>query len=293
MWAPSSARALARAITSAFAALIFAEALAEPLEPGTAEGAPVLGLDRRLELEAMRDPPPVRLAAIPPRAADADTFRAAGAEPFGSIALRIAEGELWRKWRRVEHEIRLEAELLAACRASPADCPSAAARRFLAIIDLGRARQGRARLGEINRAINLSIRPTSDLAQYGVLDLWSSPLETLAAGAGDCEDYAIAKYVALRESGLGNEDLRLLIVRDSKLREDHAVVAARLEDRWVVLDNRRLVLLEDVELKHYVPMFEIDDDGVKRLVSHETLRSSSGHAPKAGLPASEPAPGTH
>ena len=133
---------------------------------------------------------------------------------------------MWRKWRGVQHEISRESELLALCHASPGDCPSAPARRFLAIIETGKARQGRARLGEINRAINLSIRPMSDWAQYGVADLWSSPLATLAAGAGDCEDYAIAKYVALREAGLDNEDLRLLVVRDTNLHRNHAVVAA-------------------------------------------------------------------
>ena len=65
-----------------------------------------------------------------------------------------------------------------------------------------RARDGRARLGEINRAINLAIRPMSDLAQYGEIDVWSSPLVTFAHGAGDCEDYAIAKFVALRLAGI-------------------------------------------------------------------------------------------
>ena len=53
----------------------------------------------------------------------------------------------------------------------------------------------------INRDINMAIRPTSDLAQWGVTDRWSAPLATLASGRGDCEDYAIAKYVALREAG--------------------------------------------------------------------------------------------
>jgi predicted transglutaminase-like cysteine proteinase len=33
-----------------------------------------------------------------------------------------------------------------------------------------------ARLGEINRAVNLSIRATSDWAQYGVDDFWSAPI---------------------------------------------------------------------------------------------------------------------
>ena len=293
MWAPGPARALAQAMTIAFAALIFPEALAEPIASAPVQGAPILSPDRRLELEAMRHPHPVRLAAIDPKTPTSGESHSAGTEPFGWMALQAPEGALWRKWRGVQHEIRMESAVLALCRTNPGDCPSAPARRFLAMIETAQARQGRARLGEINRAINLSIRPMSDLAQYGVVDLWTSPLATLAAGAGDCEDYAIAKYVALREAGIDNEDLRLLIVRDTKLREDHAVVAARLDGRWLVLDNRRLVLLEDMQLTQYVPIFEIDDDGVKRLVSGEMLERSSRNEPGARRAASDPNPGAH
>jgi predicted transglutaminase-like cysteine proteinase len=107
----------------------------------------------------------------------------------------------------------------------------------------------------------------SDLSQYGVPDFWSSPLSTIAAGSGDCEDYAIAKYVALREIGVADQDLRLVIVRDTKLREDHAIITARLAGRWLVLDNRRLLLLEDTELPQYVPVFAIDNGGVKKVVA--------------------------
>jgi predicted transglutaminase-like cysteine proteinase len=70
------------------------------------------------------------------------------------------------------------------------------------IVELGRQRAGRAQLGEINRAVNLSIRPATDWTQYGVDDFWSPPLATLEKGAGDCEDYAILKYLALRETGI-------------------------------------------------------------------------------------------
>jgi len=294
MWAAGPARVLAWAITMAFAALSFPHALAEPIEP-TALAAPGLSPDRRLELEARRYADSVRLAALDPGPAKSPASASLSAEPYGRIALPAPEGELWRKWRQVEREIRTEAAVLARCRADPGDCPSAAARRFLAIIEAGQARRGRARLGEINRAINLSIRPMSDLAQYGVPDLWTSPLATLAAGAGDCEDYAIAKYVALREAGLERRDLRLLVVRDRKLRDDHAVVAARLDGRWLVLDNRRLLLLEDLQLTQYLQMFEIDDAGVKRLVPRETLHGSATIEPAASPAAagSDPAPGAH
>jgi len=187
-------------------------------------------------------------------------------EPFGLATLRISAGGLSSKWGRVERDIQSESHILANCRADRDHCPSAAALRFLAIIDSARLRTGRARFGEINRAINLAIRPMSDLAQYGVADLWTSPLVTLTAGAGDCEDYAIAKYVALREAGVSEDDLRLLVVLDTKLREMHAVVAARLDGSWVVLDNRRLVMLHEVELKDYMPLFAIDHGSVKRFL---------------------------
>src|SRR5262249_61092446 len=93
------------------------------------------------------------------------------------------------KWRDVLARIASEQETLAPCRASPDACPPAA-RRLLQLVELGRRHEGRARLGEINRAVNLSIRATSDLSQYGVDDFWSPPLATLEKGAGDCEDYA-------------------------------------------------------------------------------------------------------
>jgi len=63
------------------------------------------------------------------------------------------------------------------------------------------AAQGLARVGLINRAVDLAITPTSDEAQWGVVDHWSPPFETLQTHRGDCEDYAIVKYVALLQAG--------------------------------------------------------------------------------------------
>ncbi len=64
-----------------------------------------------------------------------------------------------------------------------------------------------------------------------MLDRWSAPLVTFASGRGDCEDYAIAKYVALREAGIAEADLRLVISHDSAIGEDHAVVTARVDGK--------------------------------------------------------------
>jgi Predicted periplasmic protein len=153
---------------------------------------------------------------------------------------------------------------------------SPAALRFLAIVDDARAREGRARLGEINRAINLAIRPMSDEAQYGEIDVWSTPLVTFAHGAGDCEDYAIAKFVALRLAGISSDDLRLVIMRDTVHGEDHAVAAVRLDGHWLTLDNRRMAMVEDANIRNYRPLFVINQSGAMRYADAPLLASLRG-----------------
>ena len=169
--------------------------------------------------------------------------------------------ELSAKWADLQSRIQSEQETLAACCAGSTNCP-VAARRFLQIVELGRQRQGRARLAEINRAVNFSIRPVSDWAQYGVADFWSSPLVTLSAGAGDCEDYAVVKYVALREAGIAVDDLRLLFVYYPRRRTNHAVVAVHLGEEWLILDNLTLIMINSSDARHYSPLFVLDHRGV-------------------------------
>src|SRR5229473_2534556 len=145
------------------------------------------------------------------------------AEPFGLFASTLSFGDLREKWLGVERKLDDERVQLALCDGDRDRCVSPAALQFLAIVDNAKAREGRARLGEINRAINLAIRPMSDLAQHGAIDVWSSPLVTFASGAGDCEDYAIAKFAALRHAGISPDDLRIVIMRDTIRGEDLAV----------------------------------------------------------------------
>jgi predicted transglutaminase-like cysteine proteinase len=214
------------------------------------------------------------------------------AEPFGLFAATLSEGGLREKWLDVERKLDDERVQLALCDGDRDRCVSPAALRFLAIVDNAKALEGRARLGEINRAVNLAIRPMSDLAQYGAIDVWSSPLVTFAHGAGDCEDYAIAKFVALRHAGIAPDDLRIVVMRDTIRGEDHAVAAAKLGGHWLMLDNRRMAMVEDANVRNYRPTFVIDQSGVKRywetpmpvleqrgLVSDATIRAGIETSP--------------
>jgi predicted transglutaminase-like cysteine proteinase len=176
-----------------------------------------------------------------------------------------ATGDLSWKWRAVEAEIVHEETVLAACRAAEA-CP-APAQDLLQIAAQGAGRTGLARVGLINRAVNLAIKPTSDESQWGIADHWSAPFETLQTHRGDCEDYAILKYAALLEAGLSRDDLKIVVFRNLVRNEDHAVLVARVDGDWRILDNRNLVLVRHTELVGAHPMFVLDQDGAHRLVS--------------------------
>jgi predicted transglutaminase-like cysteine proteinase len=188
-------------------------------------------------------------------------------EPFGLVTFRAPEGLLWVKWRKVAAEVAKEAEILASCRNNMDDCSSPAARRFLSIVKQIKSATGRQRLEVANHLLNGAIRYTSDTVQHGSPDVWSSPLATLATGRGDCEDYAIAKYAALREAGVAARDLKLMLVIDRSVNEAHAVLTVRHEQNWLVLDNRRAYIATDREIGYFTPLFAIDHEGVKLLAT--------------------------
>ncbi|QUS42152.1 hypothetical protein RPMA_27530 [Tardiphaga alba] len=212
------------------------------------------------------------------------------AEPFGLATTVQPDGELAMKWRGVERERDDDLLAIELCRETAERCSPEAA-KFLGIVADAQAREGRARLGEVNRALNLAVRPGDDLALYGDIDVWRSPLGLLAMGAGDCEDYAIAKFVALRAAGVAAEDLRIVILRDVLRNEDHAVATARLDGRWFVLDNRRMAMVEDVQMRNVKPMFVMDQNGVRQYpeapLLASTMPAAAGETASARLASSD------
>jgi predicted transglutaminase-like cysteine proteinase len=149
----------------------------------------------------------------------------------------------------------------------------------------------RARLQLVNERMNAAIRYTNDWTQWQQADVWSAPLDSehkgsLESGIGDCEDYAIAKYVALRESGVPDSDLRILLVKDNAVHLDHAVLAARESDHWVVLDNRWSRLTDDTQLRQFVPLFALNAEGVKLFAApYAALDTPNGDSFVAGADA--------
>ena len=195
--------------------------------------------------------------------------------PFGLDTEPVTEGELSDKWRGVAAGIAKDLEVIAQCQARK-PCPDPA-RKLIDLSMEGASRGERARVGLINRAVDLAISPMSDEAQWGISDHWSDPLETLYTNAGDCEDYAIVKYAALLAAGFSKDAVKIVILTKRWPDEDHAVVAVWVDYQWLILDNLTLTLVRDTDVTRAIPKFVLDDRGVRRFIENE--RNSKADTP--------------
>jgi predicted transglutaminase-like cysteine proteinase len=76
----------------------------------------------------------------------------------------------------------------------------------------------------------------SDQDNWGVKDYWASADETIARGAGDCEDLALVKLQALRLLGFNERDLYLM-TGTKPSGEEHALLLVRIDERFWVLED--------------------------------------------------------
>jgi predicted transglutaminase-like cysteine proteinase len=161
------------------------------------------------------------------------------------------------KWRAVFQRYSRETErnLGQACPSSRfGDCHYEDWRRFLEEI---RNSDRWGQLIAVNAFMNTR-RYMPDERNWGVKDYWATPGEFMAR-SGDCEDYAIAKYISLKELGWAEGDLRVVVVRDSILKVAHAVLVAFYGGRTWVLDNQTSRVKETVDVRHYQPVFSINE----------------------------------
>lgn len=99
-----------------------------------------------------------------------------------------------------------------------------------------------------------------DNKNWGKSDYWATPIEFMTRG-GDCEDFAIAKYTALRALGVPESRLRIAIVHDQKKNIPHAILIVYSEKGALILDNQIDDAREANRIHHYKPIFSINRDG--------------------------------
>jgi len=108
----------------------------------------------------------------------------------------------------------------------------------------------------VNKLVNQT-RYIVDQRNWGKSDYWATPVEFLKRG-GDCEDFAIAKYAALRSLGFPEERLRVAIVQDTVKNIPHAVLVAYTDEGAFILDNQIKTLVDAERKGRYRPIFSIN-----------------------------------
>lgn len=125
-------------------------------------------------------------------------------------------------------------------------------------------------LTRVNTFFNRRIRFESDIDIWSEADHWATPLETMGRGAGDCEDFTIAKYMTLQLAGVPNERLRLIYVRaqigraDSGISQAHMVLGYYPEPTAepMILDNLVADIRAATRRPDLVPVFSFNSEGL-------------------------------
>lgn len=110
----------------------------------------------------------------------------------------------------------------------------------------------------VNTMMNAK-RYVTDQKNYGKTDYWATPVEFLQKG-GDCEDFAIAKYTALRALGVPENRLRIAIVQDLQKNVPHAILIVYTDQGTMILDNQIKAAVKADSIAHYKPIFSINQN---------------------------------
>ncbi len=117
----------------------------------------------------------------------------------------------------------------------------------------------RERVMRANAVLN-RVRYVSAEANWHDPNHWETPFEFLTRG-GQCQDYAIAKFMALAAAGVPESALRLVVVHDTETSLDHAITVVYVDGEALVLDNQVKDVVPAVELVRYVPYYSINRTG--------------------------------
>ena len=117
----------------------------------------------------------------------------------------------------------------------------------------------RAMLDDVNRTLNAH-RYVTSLDNWGTPDHWETPFEFMRRD-GQCQDYAIAKFMVLRAMGFTNDELRVLVVRDVDRNLDHAVLVAYIDNQAGLLDSLNDNVVPLATASAYRAYYAINESG--------------------------------
>lgn len=180
-----------------------------------------------------------------------------GRSIFGSTEVASRSFKALPQWRRVLQRMQIEGPALERCATTEEPCGRGPAQAWQRIIDAAHGLERTHKLRKVNQYFN-RWPYKEDNEVYGMREYWASPTEFLRR-SGDCEDFAIAKFFALRQLGIANEEMRVIILWDTIRAIGHAVLAVYEKDDILVLDSLSSRILSHWKYKQYVPQYSMNE----------------------------------
>jgi len=175
---------------------------------------------------------------------------------FGTKEFESSKLNKFTKWTGVIARYQAELkERRQKCRVSRINtCAYEHWQKFLKkIADLPRREQ----IEKVNTYVNHFLYVV-DPVNYGKNDYWATPKQFFDR-SGDCEDYAISKYMSLRTLGFPIDDMRIVVLTDLNLKIAHAVLVVYYKGEALVLDNQIHQVIDANRIHHYKPIYSINE----------------------------------
>ncbi|WP_459207392.1 cysteine protease LapG [Pseudomonas sp. MLB6B] len=133
-----------------------------------------------------------------------------------------------------------------------------------AMLDSPRSGSEQARLEQVNSFFNRQLRYVEDIDLWHETDYWATPVQSLMKGAGDCEDYAIAKYFSLRHMGIPSEKLRITYVKALRQNRAHMVLTyySTPQAQPLVLDSLMDAIKPASQRPDLLPVYAFNAQGL-------------------------------
>ncbi len=129
-----------------------------------------------------------------------------------------------------------------------------------AMVRLDKSNSDREKLEKVNAFMNKTMTYAEDINVWGVSDYWATPLEFVARGAGDCEEYAIAKYFTLKAMGIADDKINIAYVKAMQLNRSHMVLTYvdKPGNEPLILDNLDNAIRPASERHDLEPIFSFN-----------------------------------
>lgn len=176
---------------------------------------------------------------------------------FNMVEIRADSISAIPKWVKVLGRINREGGIYNRCRDNPDICVDNGLRKWGDFVAGQHGQTPKAQLDAVQEFINRWTYITDD-ELWGVSDYWETPRE-FTNNSGDCEDYAIAKYMTLKALGWPQSKLRLAVVHDTVRDIPHAVLVVNSGGRSWILDNLADEPVPDSAMTQYRPYYAVNE----------------------------------